>query len=132
MTLEEYRINHSMLIERYQWIEHDLEELYAVLSEDPFYEALQEIERDSIGGVLREIRAIECQQNIVVLSEAEYETLDQIRERRNFWSHKCYTEPCDKFTGVPENGELLLMDLQKAQTIQKWLREIKDLFMTER
>ena len=55
MTLEEYRIRHSILIEQYQWIEFDLEGLYAAVSDEPFCEALREIEKDSIGGVVREI-----------------------------------------------------------------------------
>lgn len=131
MTLEEYRIKHSMLIEQYQWIEFDLEGLYAVLSEDPFYEALQEIEKDSIGGVVREIKKIEGQRNIVVLSESEYQELDQIRERRNFWSHKCYTEAYDKDTGVPKNAAILPADLQEAETVLKWLRQIKDTYLRQ-
>ena len=84
MTLEEYRIRHSMLIEQYQWIEFDLEALYAAISDEPFCKALREIEKDSIGGVAREIRKIEKEQNVIVFSEEEYQQLDLLRERRNF------------------------------------------------
>ena len=129
MTLEEYRVKHSMLIEQYQWIEFDLEGLCAALSEEPFHEALQEIERDSIGGVVREIKKIEDQQNIVVFSETEYQELDQIRERRNYWCHVCYTEAYDKYTGAPRNANMLSTDLQKAQTVLEWLRQIKYMHM---
>ena len=129
MTLEKYRILHSTLMEQYQWIEFDLEGLYAILSPEPFHEALQEIERDSIGGVVREIRRIEKQQNIAVFSEAEYEQMDQIRERRNFWSHKCYIEAYDPSTGAPKNADLLVTDLQEAEGVLKWLRQIKDRFL---
>lgn len=129
MTLEEYRMKHSMLIEQYQWIEFDLEGLYAALSEEPFYKALQEIERDSIGGVLREIKKIEDQQNITVFSETEYEELDQIRERRNYWCHVCYTEAYDKNTGAPRNANMLSADLRKAETVLEWLRQIKYMYM---
>ena len=129
MTLEEYRIKHSMLIEQYQWIEFDLEGLCAALSEEPFCEALQEIEKDSIGGVVREIKKIEDRQNITVFSEAEYEELDQIRERRNYWCHVCYTEGYDKNTGAPRNANMLSADLRKAETILEWLRQIKKIHM---
>lgn len=129
MTLEEYRIKYSMLMEQYQWIEFDLEGLCAALSEEPFHKAIQEIERDSIGGVVREIRKLEDRQNIRVFSQGEYDDLDQIRERRNFWSHQCYTEARDKITGVPQNADMLLCDLQKAQTVLKWLRQIKAAYM---
>lgn len=127
MTLEEYRIKHSLLIEQYQWIEFDLEGLYAALSEEPFCEALQEIEKDSIGGVVREIRKIEEYKNITVFSEDEYQELDQIRERRNFWCHVCYTEAYDKHTGAPKNAKMLSIDLWKAETFLERLRQIKDM-----
>lgn len=131
MTLEEYRIKYSLLMEQYQWIEYDLEGICAALSEDPFHEAIQEIERDSIGGIVREIRRLEDRQNTVVLTREEYEALEQIRERRNFWSHKCFTEAYDKRTGAPRNANALINDLQEAQTVQKWLRRIKEVQMKQ-
>lgn len=126
MTLEEYRIKHSMLIEQYQWIEFDLEGLYAAISDEPFCEALREIEKDSIGGVVREIRKIEKEKNITVFSDDEYQELDMLRERRNFWSHACYTEAYDKNTGAPRNAQMLTTDLWKAETFLEHLREIKE------
>lgn len=129
MTLEEYRVRHSILIEQYQWIEFDLEGLYAALSDEPFYEALREIERDSIGGVVREIQKIEKEKNITIFSDEEYQQLDMLRERRNFWSHVCYTEAYDKNTGVPRNAKMLSTDLQKAETFLAHLRKIKRMYM---
>lgn len=129
MTLEEYRIKHSMLIEQYQWIEFDLEGLYAAISDEPFCEALQEIEKDSIGGVVREIKKIEKEKNIVIFSEDEYQELDMLRERRNFWSHACYTEAYDKSTGIPRNAKMLSTDLREAETFLEHLRKIKEKHM---
>lgn len=129
MTLEQYRIKHSLLIEKYQWIEFDLEGLYAFLSDDPFHIAIQEIEKDSIGGVVREIQGIEKQQNITVFSPAEYEALDRIRERRNFWCHVCYTESYDRNMGTPRNAEQLSADLREAETVLEWVRQIKDIYI---
>ena len=129
MTLEEYRIRHSMLIEQYQWIEFDLEGLCAAISDEPFSEAIREIERDSIGGVVREIRRIEKEKNMTIFSEDEYQELDMLRERRNFWSHACYTEAYDKNTGVPRNAQMLSTDLEKAESFLKHLRKIKKVHM---
>lgn len=129
MTLEEYRVRHSMLIEQYQWIEFDLEGLYAAISDEPFCEALWGIEKDSIGGVVRAIKKIEKEKNMTVFSNEEYQELDMLRERRNFWSHVCYTEAYDKNTGVPENAKMLLADLQKAETFLERLRKIKRMYM---
>lgn len=131
MTLEKYRILHSTLLEKYQWIERELEGLYAVLSDEHFCQALREIEKDSIGGVVREIKKIEKEKDIVIFSQEEYEELDKIRERRNFWSHVCYTEPYDKHTGAPRNGQMLSADLQEAQAFLEHLRQIKEIHMTK-
>ena len=128
MTLDEYRIKHSILIEQYQWIEFDLEGLYAAISDDPFVKALQEIEKDSIGGVVREIKKIEREKNITVFSDDEYKELDVLRERRNFWSHACYTEARDK-NNLPKNAPKLSEDLQNAEACLERLREIKDAHM---
>ena len=126
MTLEKYRIIHSTLIEQYQWIEFDLEGLYAAIADEPFSKALRGIEKDSIGGVVREIKKIEKEKNITVFTADEYQELDLLRERRNFWSHVCYTEAYDKITGVPQNETMLLTDLKKAETFLDHLRKIKD------
>ncbi len=131
MTLEEYRIAHSTLIEQYQWIEFDLEGLYAFICGDPFHKAIQEIEKDAIGGVVWEIKKVEEQRNIVVFSQKEYAELDHIRERRNFWSHACYTEPYDQQKGIPRNAALLTKDLQDAEQFLNRLRQIKEKFAAE-
>ena len=132
MTLEEYRIQHSMLIEQYQWIEFDLEGLYATISDEPFCEALRVIEKDSIGGVVREIQKIEKEKDITVFSDEEYQELDMLRERRNFWCHVCYTEAYDKNTGIPRNAKMLSVDLQNAETFLEHLREIKRMHMEKK
>ena len=128
MTLEEYRIRHSMLIEQYQLIEFDLKGLYAAISGEEFCKAIREIEKDPIGGIVREIRKIE--KYITVFSEEEYQELDILRERRNFWSHACYTDAYDK-TGVPKNAKSLLGDLRKAETFLEQLREKKSTYMAK-
>ena len=126
MTLEQYRILHSALMEQYQWIEFDLEGLYAFICEKPFLEAIEEIEKDAIGGVVREIQRIEQQRAINVFSQEKYERLDRIRERRNFWSHACYTEARDKKTGTPRNADRLADELKDAKEFLERLRQIKD------
>ena len=87
MVLKEFRITHSTLIEHYQFIEAHLEGIYAAISDEPFWDVLKEIERDSLGGVIREIRRIEKEKGIQVFTEDEYTRLRQVTERRNFWCH---------------------------------------------
>ena len=46
MVLKEFRINHSTLIEHYQFIEAHLEGIYAALSGKSFADGIREIEKD--------------------------------------------------------------------------------------
>ncbi len=113
MELKEFRITHSTLIEHYQFIEAHLEGIYAAISEKPFSVGIKDVERDSLSGVVREIR--EMEKNIKVFSEDEYRQLRQIIERRNFWCHSCYFElPFDRKTG----------GLAKVRDVQKLLEDL--------
>ena len=72
---------------------------------------------------------IEKEKSITVFSDDEYQELDMLRERRNFWSHVCYTEAYDKITGVPKNAQMLSADLRKAEAFLEQLRKIKDVHL---
>ena len=59
MVLKKFRITHSMLVEHYQYIEAHLEAIYAAVSDEPFWNALEEIEKDSLGTVVRELQELD-------------------------------------------------------------------------
>ena len=102
MILKEFRIEHSTLIEHYQFIEAHLEGIYAAISGKSFSEGVKEVEKGSLSSVVREIRGIEKEKKIRVLTDEEYKQLAQIIERRNFWCHCCYFEMSfDLQTGGP-------------------------------
>lgn len=84
MVLKEFRIAHSTLIEHYQFIEAHLEGIYAAIMDKPFRDGIKEIERDSLSGVVREIRELEQDKRITVFSDDEYKQLRQIIDRRKF------------------------------------------------
>lgn len=48
MNLEEFRIAHSTLMEHYQFVERELEGIYAALSGKPFYFGLMDVEKFGI------------------------------------------------------------------------------------
>lgn len=134
MDLEEFRIAHSTLIEHYQYIEAHLEGIYAAISGKPFLIGIQEVEKDSLGGVVREIQEMEGKKNIQVLTEDEHRQLRQLIERRNYWCHCCYYDMVfDRETGGPakvRDIHTLLEDMQKAnqwreQLYQKKMKLIK-------
>ncbi len=129
MVLEEFRITHSTLIEHYQFIEAHLEGIYAAISGKSFMDGIKEVERDSLSGVVREIREAEKDKGIKVFTKDAYEQLRQIIERRNFWCHSCYFEMTfDRKTGGPakvRDVQALFADLQTAEQWREQLLQLK-------
>ena len=136
MTLEKFRILHSTLVEHYQFIEAHLEGIYAAVSEKSFTDALKDVEKDGLGGILRDIQWLERKKKIDVLSDEECERLREIFERRNFWCHSCYFEMVfDRETGGPakvRDVQQLMGDLKAAQQWRELLFEKKISLMREK
>ena len=121
MVLKEFRITHSTLIEHYQFIEAHLEGIYAAVSGKPFAEGIRDVEKDSLGGVVREIRDLEREKKIRVFTEEEYAQLRQIIERRNFWCHCCYFEMAfDRQTGGPAKVRDVQALFEDLKTAEQW------------
>lgn len=125
MTLAEFRIMHSTLIEHYQFIEAHLEGIYAAISDKPFLVGVQEVEKGSLSGAIREIRAAERENGICVCTEEEYAQLRQIVERRNFWCHCCYFEMAfDRKTGGPARVRDVQALLEDLKTAEAWREKL--------
>ena len=121
MMLEKFRITHSTLIEHYQYIEAHLEGIYAIFSGKKFVDALKEVERDSLSGVIREIRELEKEKRITILSPEEHTQLRKIVERRNFWCHSCYYDLVfDRETGGLAKVQDVQMLLEDLKTAEQW------------
>lgn len=134
MTLEEFRLTHSELIEQYQFIEHHLEGIYSCLNGDKsFYEGMLEVERDTIPRLLNRIRTIQTEKGNIVLTEEELKTIEEICDSRNFWCHNCYVDlSFDYRTGDPRNAfdiKKMLKDLVEAKAIRDWLFKKKELLL---
>ena len=125
MVLNEFRILHSTLIEHYQFIEAYLESIYASVSDKPFVIGLQEVEKDSLGGVVREIQDLEREKKIKIFTEDEYNHLRGIIERRNFWCHCCYFEMAfDRKTGGPAKARDVLTLFEDMKTAEQWREQL--------
>ena len=122
MTLNEFRIKHSHLIEHYQFIEAHLEGIYASLSGN-FFEGLQEVDRDSILRILHKIQAVSREKGIEVLSPDQVSTLQEINKRRNFWCHSCYFELAFGKSGPKKAADVqhLIDDLKQAEMLRESL-----------
>ena len=136
MTLEKFRILHSTLVEHYQFIEAHLEGIYAAVSNKDFAEALKDVEKDGLGGILRDIQRLERQKSIDVLTDEECEQLKELFERRNFWCHSCYFEMVfDRQTGGPakvRDVQQLIEDMKAAEQWREALFEKKIRLMKEK
>lgn len=125
MDLKEFRMTHSLLIEHYQFIEAHLEGIYAAVSDKPFLLGVQEVEKDSLGGVVREIKDLEREKKIKVFTEDAYKQLRQIIERRNFWCHCCYFElPFDRHTGGPARVRDVQILFEDLKTAEQWREQL--------
>ena len=72
MDLQQFRIAHSTVMEHYQFIERELEGIYATLSGKIFYDGLKDVETYSINRVIQMVQEQEKIHNQKVLSDAEY------------------------------------------------------------
>lgn len=125
MVLKEFRITHSTLIEHYQFIEAHLEGIYAAISDKPFMDGIREIEKDSLSGVVRELRDLERIKGIQILTSEEYKQLRQLIERRNFWCHCCYFEMSfDLQTGGPARVRDVQDLMEDLQTAEQWREKL--------
>lgn len=125
MDLKEFRISHSTVMEHYQFIEHELEGIYAALSGKPFYIGLKDVEKFNISKMIQLVQEQEKIHNQKMISDAEYEDLKFICQRRNFWTHNCYTEMIfNRKTGGPkkETGiQQLYDDIRTAKQMRELL-----------
>ena len=121
MVLKEFRINHSTLIEHYQFIEAHLEGIYAAVSDKSFSDGIKDVEQDSLSGIIREIREIENEKGFSVFCEEDYKQLREIINRRNFWCHSCYFElSFDRKTGGPAKVRDVKMLMDDMKTAEVW------------
>lgn len=136
MLLDKFRITHSTLIEHYQFIEAHLEGIYAAIANKSFLDGLKDVERDSLSGVVREIRELEKEKRMEIFTADEYTQLRQIIERRNFWCHSCYYDlTFDRQTGglaKVQDVQALVADLQVAEQWREQLYRKKIEFLKKK
>lgn len=93
MTEMEFRAMHSKLIGYYQMIEMRLRFICATLHIDKkrdWFDKLDDYEADPFGSLTRKIRMIQGKNQITLLTQNDFEELDVLRERRNYWVHGCF------------------------------------------
>lgn len=134
MTLENFRIMHSTLIENYQYIEFHLEGIYAALAGKSFIAGLKDVETSNIAKLIVEIKKLESAKQVSNISQLTYDRIEQARARRNYWCHNCYVDMCFKNNGDPKKEKdvkALMNDLREAENLREDLFEIKQSLMRD-
>ena len=92
MTRDDFKILHSELVMYCQCIEFDLKRIYSGMSTGDFDENMDMLETSNFGRTLMALKKLDYSDGRPDLSESDYETLNQIREIRNYWCHQCYID----------------------------------------
>jgi len=129
MTQDEFRIKHSTLIEHYQHVEYNLENIYAALTDNKsFIEGMEDVEKDTIKRLVKRILPLQKHNQIVVLTVDECAEIERICARRNYWIHECYINLVFNYEGglrKPEDIRMLESDLREAEQMRDCLFEKK-------
>ena len=123
MTETEFRLRYSELIEYYQYIEERLKYICAQLLADAdkgWFNRLNELESDPFGMLIRKIKQLQNEKQMIVLDDKEIRELDDMRNSRIYWIHQCFggmSSPVIFRKGElrrPEHAKKLKEDLSMA------------------
>lgn len=75
-----------------QCIEHDIKLIYAGMLKGDFDKNYKSVLTLSLGQILEKLKVLDNSDEESYLSDSDYALLDKIRNIRNHWAHKAYTD----------------------------------------
>ena len=57
-----------------------------------FNENYRSVEKMNLGKIAKELKNLDYSDDLPELTEQDYDTIDKIREIRNYWCHQCYLD----------------------------------------
>jgi len=114
-NLDRFRMMHSEIMEYYQCIEHDMKRIYSAMSGDDFADNMEWLSQDNWGKILNKLKHLDYSDNDPFFTKQEYEMLDEIRDRRNYWAHKCYID----FVYIHNNNE-------RESRLERMIRQLEN------
>ena len=131
MTETDFRSKHSQLIEYYQYIEFDLRSICADLLDDgdrSWFDKLDDFEADPMGKLLVKLKELQNRKHLCLFSADDFDTLNTIRESRNYWVHQCFNgSPHVIFRNnevrYPQHSIRIINDLNQAIEWDKKITE---------
>ena len=132
MTEAEFRFRHSELIESYQYVEMRLKGIVSALlcgEEQSWFKLLDDCDNDPLGILISKLT--EIRKNETYFSKDDIEKLRRLKDRRNYWCHKCFTAIGIRASFSSKTRELkqsslgktLIDDLRKAKECEEKLTE---------
>ncbi len=122
-SLEKFRLLHSEIIEEYQCIEYDMRRIYSSMVNEDFEESMYELEDKNWGVILNKLKKLDKSDGNPYFSREEYDLLDEIRTRRNYWCHQCYLD----FVYEDNSYEYDILLQKKIRQVENELNRAKKL-----
>ena len=123
MDNQEFRINHSQIIEEYQFIEWHLEGIFGLLEYGNFEELTHRVENDAMGELIRKVRFLVKENKVSCLNKEDFATLDEIRDDRNFWCHSNFLDIHDDSKSYIDQLTRIKKDLDKVHKMNDKLTQ---------
>lgn len=92
MTYEYFKILHSETIGYFQLIENDLKWIYSLMHKGNIDENYDSLDKRNLGFVIKELKKLDYSAGTPFISKDDYNFLNQMREKRNFWCHQAYID----------------------------------------
>lgn len=124
MNNQEFRINHSKLIEQYQFIEWHLEGIFGLLENGDFEELTHRVENDTMGELIRKVRFLVKENKVTYLDKEDFAILDDIRDDRNFWCHSNFLDIHSDPELYKKQCERIVADLDLATKMNDKLAQV--------
>ena len=92
MDRDKFKLIHSELIQQVQCVETNLRIIYAAMLKGNFNNNLKSVKKMNLGKIARELEELDNSDDMPEFSGEEYDTINEIREIRNYWCHQCYLD----------------------------------------
>ena len=92
MTYDDFKILHSETIGYFQLIESDLKWIYSLMHKGDIGHNYDALAKKNLGFVIQALKELDYSAGEPFISKDDYNFLDQMREKRNYWCHRAYLD----------------------------------------
>lgn len=130
MTFSEFKILHSEIIGYFQLIEGDLKWIYSLMHKGDIEDNYDALGKKNLGFVIRELQELDYSAGEPLISKDDYNFLNQMREKRNYWCHQAYLDfmykPDFEFSGAFQKVcAKLRKDHDRMAAVQRNVENVK-------